>query len=293
MVSFILIIGAAARADVSFSRAGISPILPRNIAPPSDGLPEGLSSWLYAATWVVPPLPPIPLTSGFFSINVQIDGLECSNIRVKRLRSAAVPRGHAPTLTLGLDDASLNCSTSEVKVNIERKGHKPFLTPHARVAVDVHGASLAAVMRLPVNAADGLPIGTNLSVANLSIAHLKPEIRLPGAWSFLDGPIDLAVEVVSSSAHRNAAPAVKCACGRRLLCMHAHAEGRSRLACVSHVQLGMQTMAIARLLACYTQHRERERERDRQPTTHTHTHTRTHTHTHTSLTHLSLRARRR
>ena len=85
-----------------------------------DAEPAGLSSWLYAATWVFPPLPAIPLTSGFFSINVKISGLACSNFRVAKLRSSwTPPTAAAPvSLTLGVDGLSLNCSTSEVTVNI-------------------------------------------------------------------------------------------------------------------------------------------------------------------------------
>ena len=65
----------------------------------------GLASWLCAATFVLPPLPSIPVTSGSFKITLQIDHLACGGIRVGALTSDVTTGGAAPTLTLAAPTA--------------------------------------------------------------------------------------------------------------------------------------------------------------------------------------------
>lgn len=161
-----------------------------------SSVPAGLASWLCAITFTIPPLPPIPVTSGFFSVNVEIDGLRCGGLDVAALTSAAVVSGADPSVTLGLAGASLNCSTSEVKVAIEHKSHK-VLSAHARVDIAVGDASAAVVLKLPTAArARALPVGSNVTITNLTIGKLVPAIYLPSPFGWLDHIVDDAVEGV-------------------------------------------------------------------------------------------------
>ena len=169
----------------------------------------GLASWLCAATFHIPPLPSIPVSSGLFSVSVEIDRLRCGSLHVGHLRSSSLVGGATPSLTVGVDGASLNCSTSQVKINIERKGHAPFLTPHAQVSVEIRDASADVVLQLPTAArGHGLPLGANLTIANLTIGQLTPQIALPSPWGFLDGAIDAAVEGAMRSAVANELPSL-------------------------------------------------------------------------------------
>jgi hypothetical protein len=177
-------------------------------APPVCGTADGLASWLCHATFDVPPLAPIPLVSGFFTITVEIEGLKCGSVRVGQLQSATSLAGPNKSVTLGIDGVSLNCSTSEVKVNIERRGHAPFLTPHAQVAIAVEDGSLGTVLSLP-RAPDGLPAAAaNLTVTRLAFGKLEPKIKLPEPWGFLDGAIDLAVKEALGSVVKRQLPAL-------------------------------------------------------------------------------------
>ena len=164
------------------------------------GSSSGLASWLCACVFVLPPLPPIQVAEFLgFTTSVQIDGLRCGQVHVGQLTSLARAVGDAPNLTLSVTDLSLNCSASEVAVNIERAGHQPFLHPSAEVAIAVENASATVVIGLPVSArTHGMPVGVNVTIADLYFEDVVPKIQIPGLPKFLHGLDTLIDKAVHS-----------------------------------------------------------------------------------------------
>ena len=131
-----------------------------------------------------------------------------------QLRSSVDVHAASPSLLLRATNASLNCSTSEVKVGIERHSSKPTTLAHAPVTIelDVSANITLALSRTPA----GLPKAVNLSIAALNAQPPKAHLKLPSFWEKLIGKVSSSA--VAQSLLRTRAPVRLLPDVRALLC---------------------------------------------------------------------------
>ena len=144
-----------------------------SVAGDSCGAEKGLRRWLCMATFNIPDVKTTVFSSTFGNIDVQIEGLRCTQILVQTVKSdVQLQDASRPSFSLKIEDTSFSCSSTHFHF---RQQKFPNFEGEGDGTVEVRGANLDSGLQLAVGAnrlgssASLLP-GSTMTIGSLKVA---------------------------------------------------------------------------------------------------------------------------
>ena len=96
-----------------------------SVAGDSCGAEKGLRRWLCMATFNIPDVKTTVFSSTFGNIDVQIEGLRCTQILVRTVKSdVQLQDASRPSFSLKIEDTSFSCSSTHF--HLEAHSNRAF-----------------------------------------------------------------------------------------------------------------------------------------------------------------------